>query len=930
MRTINVEELVTKFTADVSEYRKRISDVTKDLDSLSGVTREVKELTHNALNSASGEMQKTGKQLQSLTDKQNKLKMSGVESQKRAEDYKEKVRLLVLQLNEQKARIRECSEELKKLNSQYKAQQEFLGDYDGGIEGVRTFRKQITDTIHNASAASDELRQKLQTLSDIGIGENDSSFAELKKQLADYSQQLQRAKNDLSVFDSELKEVGLNPDNLKADTLSSLSSKMQSLNKEKRLLGEASEKTGAQIRSLSQSAEIEKLKFNSTVEAIKQNKTEITKLTAKAKALSKTTAADKLKSGFNGLKNVLKKVGSTAGSAFFKVKNAVSKVKGATAGTNQALLGTVKSIKKIGIASLGLKVCKAVFGELRSIITNYLSQNEELNSRVEALKNAFANALAPAINAVISLFERLIPYALSVANAISGIFSSLGIASSIKDTSSAIKDTADATDDLSESQKDLYGFDKITKVSDNSSKNKSSSSKSDYETPVASSKFSKYLEDIKKLWKSGDFEGIGEKIADSCNKVISKIKNLDWKGIQSKVNHTMSGIARSLNGFVKDYDWQGAGEIVGNGINTIFGAIDSFLSNFDFRKLGAGFAKNFNGIFKTVDFKKIGKTISDAVSGAFDFIGGFLEELDWSQLARDLEALIAGIDFGKVATSLFRGLGAACGGITAFVGQIIVDGLRGIGDYFSEQIEACGGDVSEGIKKGITDGFKAIGKWINENILKPFTEGFKKAFQIHSPSRVMQNLGGLLMDGLKKGITDSKDKLKNKWQEVKGWFTNIKKNVSLSVKTKWSDLKSKWNNLLDKFKNKTVTISAKIGVVKDGIKEWLNNYLIEPINAKISWTGISIPYLAKGAVIDKPTVAMVGENGKEAVMPLENNTGWIKNLALQLFQFMGGVNSNNPVNITIPVEIGGKNLTPIVLDDVTSVSKRVRNTAVKV
>jgi hypothetical protein len=36
-----------------------------------------------------------------------------------------------------------------------------------------------------------------------------------------------------------------------------------------------------------------------------------------------------------------------------------------------------------------------------------------------------------------------------------------------------------------------------------------------------------------------------------------------------------------------------------------------------------------------------------------------------------------------------------------------------------------------------------------------------------------------------------------------------------------------------------------------------------------------IPYLAQGGIIDQPTLAIVGERGKEAVMPLENNTGWI-------------------------------------------------------
>lgn len=43
-----------------------------------------------------------------------------------------------------------------------------------------------------------------------------------------------------------------------------------------------------------------------------------------------------------------------------------------------------------------------------------------------------------------------------------------------------------------------------------------------------------------------------------------------------------------------------------------------------------------------------------------------------------------------------------------------------------------------------------------------------------------------------------------------------------------------------------------------------------------------IPMLAKGGIISQPTIAMVGEAGTEAVMPLENNTGWIDVLAGKL------------------------------------------------
>ncbi len=55
----------------------------------------------------------------------------------------------------------------------------------------------------------------------------------------------------------------------------------------------------------------------------------------------------------------------------------------------------------------------------------------------------------------------------------------------------------------------------------------------------------------------------------------------------------------------------------------------------------------------------------------------------------------------------------------------------------------------------------------------------------------------------------------------------------------------------------------------------------------------NIPYLAKGGIIDSPTLAMVGEAGKEAVVPLENNKGGLRELASLLLAEMGPRNSNN-------------------------------------
>jgi len=43
-----------------------------------------------------------------------------------------------------------------------------------------------------------------------------------------------------------------------------------------------------------------------------------------------------------------------------------------------------------------------------------------------------------------------------------------------------------------------------------------------------------------------------------------------------------------------------------------------------------------------------------------------------------------------------------------------------------------------------------------------------------------------------------------------------------------------------------------------------------------------VPALAKGGIVSAPTLALVGERGREAVLPLENNTGWMADLANML------------------------------------------------
>lgn len=67
-----------------------------------------------------------------------------------------------------------------------------------------------------------------------------------------------------------------------------------------------------------------------------------------------------------------------------------------------------------------------------------------------------------------------------------------------------------------------------------------------------------------------------------------------------------------------------------------------------------------------------------------------------------------------------------------------------------------------------------------------------------------------------------------------------------------------------------------------------------------------IPMLAKGGVVNQATTAVIGEAGKEAVMPLERNTGWISQLAGQLMGRMSGFGIQLPTMMQ-PIPIGEGN-----------------------
>ena len=106
-----------------------------------------------------------------------------------------------------------------------------------------------------------------------------------------------------------------------------------------------------------------------------------------------------------------------------------------------------------------------------------------------------------------------------------------------------------------------------------------------------------------------------------------------------------------------------------------------------------------------------------------------------------------------------------------------------------------------------------------------------------------------------------------------------------------------WNGIKDIFKG---VWDGLVDIVKTPINMVIDiiNYFIEKINNALQFEipdyvpvvggkkwGVdipTIPKLAKGGIATRETLATIGERGKEAVLPLENNTGWMDELAAKI------------------------------------------------
>ena len=215
-----------------------------------------------------------------------------------------------------------------------------------------------------------------------------------------------------------------------------------------------------------------------------------------------------------------------------------------------------------------------------------------------------------------------------------------------------------------------------------------------------------------------------------------------------------------------------------------------------------------------------------------------------------------------------------------------------------------GGFIIEGMLNGILDALKSIGSWIKQHIFQPFINGFKNAFDIHSPSKVMEGLGGNIIDGLLNG-------LKNAWKDITSWIEDKVK----WIKDKFSGIGDGVGGFFDKFRS--VDSGESYSTRSDSMRSIQSPYAANPAYAALSST--PIPRLATGAVIpaNREFLAVLGDqrHGTNIEAPLDTLMQANEQLLLKTMSQLGltcGGNSNGQP-IIIKWIADGQELTDLVI-----------------
>jgi len=233
----------------------------------------------------------------------------------------------------------------------------------------------------------------------------------------------------------------------------------------------------------------------------------------------------------------------------------------------------------------------------------------------------------------------------------------------------------------------------------------------------------------------------------------------------------------------------------------------------------------------------------------------------------------------------------------------VTTALSNVGTWFTDMFQKAW--------NGLTGIFANIGTWFGErwndvtnalaNVATWFGTIFASAY--NAVVNAFSNIGGFFS-----GV----------WATVKSIFVNAGQMVGSAV---GGAFRSAVNAVLGTIEN---VVNGFVGMI-NGVIGMINKI---PGVSLGSIGYVSLPRLARGGIVDSPTVAMIGEAGKEVVMPLEN-TGFLQTMGRvvggAVVNALGGnltQSSGFSGNGDIIIQIGGHEFGRVAIQEINKEQER--------
>lgn len=342
-----------------------------------------------------------------------------------------------------------------------------------------------------------------------------------------------------------------------------------------------------------------------------------------------------------------------------------------------------------------------------------------------------------------------------------------------------------------------------------------------------------------------DFGSIGRIIGNGITDIIRAFNQLTGEGGLG-FEQLGTNISNGLRNLFASIPWTEFGNALGNGFMIGWRILDGFVTDMS-RKDGAGLTgwsqlgislgNAINGVFEKVDFAQIGTTLGKLLTGLFQMAIDFSATFDWKELGENIANGINNLFKEFDSEKAVEGCIALIGGFLDTLIEVVENTdweevANDILDFmFDPRWYSLTGKVLElawalvkGLANGIWENIKKI-TW--EDIWNWILECFKNLFGIHSPSTVMYEQGGFLMQGLINGINAFVENIAMIWENIKLTAIDAWNGIKETISGVWENAKEKavsvWGEvssyLSEKWESIKVSSSEKFMAIREKVLE---------------------------------------------------------------------------------------------------------------